>query len=334
MPKSYFTHVKLAIFLLPIILVSCSGKNSDSSLDRISGALFYEAINVPDSFSDVNIAMVDYTNAIRASISECMNDKGFDYIAWYLDPNEYNESFGIGLKGDEFAKQFRFSIARSTIAQAEFDSRFNSEEQKNLNSSGSEQSEAHEIALGADLSWMLGWESPRDSEGCAAEAYSSVEPPQWFRYRYWASEVTNILNQRFEADQRSKNFEHQWSKCMSELGYDDWDSQDDLILSLFEDFTLISRLDLNQADFGRLLPFDLADLDDETLTILNDFTEKEIALAVPSYDCTRGFRGTKNRLYEELESEILASHPPQIIPPVVPKMPSLDSNLPEIELDK
>ena len=313
--------ITFSVLLIIVILVSCSGNSSDSSPERRSGALFHEAINVPDSFSDVNIAMVDYTNAIRVSISECMNDKGFDYIAWYLDPNEYNESFGIGLKGDEFAKQFGFSIARSAIAQAEFDSRFNSEEQKNLNSSGPEQSEAYEIALGADLSWMLGWESPRDSEGCAAEAYSSVEPPQWFRYRYWASEVTNILNRRFEADQRSKNFEHQWSKCMSELGYDDWDSQDDLILSLF-------------ADFGRLLTFDLADLDDKTLTILNDFTENEIALAVPSYDCTRGFRGTKNRLYEELESEILASHPPQIIPPVVPKMPSLDSNLPEIELDK
>ena len=89
-----------------------------------------------------------------------------------------------------------------------------------------------------------------------------------------------------------------------------------------------------QAEPGRLLSSGPADLNDETLAFLNDFTEKEIALAVPSHDCTRGFRGAKNRLYEELESEILASNPPQIIAPVVPKMPSSDSILPEIELDK
>ena len=224
------------VFLALAILGSCSGNDSDSSPERRSGALFYEAINVPDSFSDVNIAMVDYTNAIRVSISECMNDKGFDYVAWHLDPNEFNESFGIGLKGDEFAKQIGFGSVRSAMAFAEFDSRFSSAEQKNLDSLGPEQTEAYLMALGTDLSWMFGWESPREPEGCAAEAYSTVEPPQWFRYRYWSNEVRQILDQRLEADQRSSNFERQWSDCMNELGYDDWDSQDDLIASLSEDF--------------------------------------------------------------------------------------------------
>ena len=323
------------VILAMAILVSCSGNDSDSSPDQVPGALFYEAIDAPGNLRDTNIAMINYTNMIRDSISECMYDKGFDYVALHLDPKEFNESFGIGLNPDEFADQIGFGIARSFVANAELDSRFRSEEQKNLNSAGSEQSEAYLMALGADLSWSFGWGFTRDIEGCAAEAYSSVEPPQWFRYRYWAIEVYQTLDQRFEADQRSRNFARQWSNCMNELGYDEWDSQDDLDASLFEEFMLeLTRLDMWQAEPGQLLTSYPADLNDEALAFLSEFTEKEIALAVPSHDCTKGYRSSRNRLYEELESAILASHPPQIIEPVVPKMPSLDSNLLEIELDK
>ena len=92
------------VSLAAIILVSCSGSDSDpSSTQRWGGTLFYEAINMSDTPADQIIAETNYTNTIKDLIAECMQEKGFEYVVQHSDPNEIIEPLGLGLSREEFA---------------------------------------------------------------------------------------------------------------------------------------------------------------------------------------------------------------------------------------
>ena len=199
------------------------------------------------------------------------------------------------------------------------DSQYDSEQdrkQSYLDSLASEDFEAYETALGVDPSLDLLGRGPiaiGGTDGCTAEAYSSTEPPPWINYSHWLNEVSIELSQRSQADQRLKIFDQQWSECMSELGFDNWSSPEDLVDSLNTDFIeLLDHLSAEHTKSALLTGFDLAALDGDSATAFDNFTEKEIELAIPNYDCTVEFWDSRNRIYEELERAILASNLPTI----------------------
>ena len=299
--RNYVYRFIASVILTALTLTSCSGNDSAPSSTQREVSLFHEAINMPDTASDRLISEIRYTNAIEDSIFECMNDRGFQYVVQHSDPNEYIESFGTELTAEDYAKQFGFGILQGATNINQFHSDSHNQP---------EQSEAYITALGADPSSVFG-EVDIKAEGCKAEAYSSVEPPQWFRYVNWLGEVASMLRQRVQADQRFKVFEQQWAECMSEFGYDEWDSQWDLRTSLGKDFTLaLVRIDNRSAENDPFSDLDLAALDNNSVAILDDFVAREIELAVASYNCTEESRNERNRIREELEREILKSNPP------------------------
>ena len=295
-------RVIASVILATVTLISCSGNDSAPSPTQRHGSLFHEATAMPNTASDRLISEIRYTNAIEDSISECMNDRGFEYVVQHSDPNEYIESFGTELTAEDYAKQFGFGILQGAISFDQFHSRSHNQ---------LEQSEAYTTALGTDPSSVSLGEVAIKADGCMAEAYSSVEPPQWFRYLNWLREVESMLTQRVQADQRFKIFEQQWVECMSEFGYDEWDSQEDLVTFLDKDFVLaLVRIDNRSAENDPLSSLDLAASDDTSVAILDDFAAKEIELAVASYHCTEEFSNERTGIREELEREILKSNPP------------------------
>ena len=166
---------------------------------------------MPDTRADYTIAENNYTNTIKDLIGECMQEQDFEYVSQHSDPNEYVEALGLGLPRDEYARQIGFGFSRSALASRVFDSRNDSAQDRELSyldSLAPDDLEAYEKELGDDPSLdSLGSAPAGSSNGCIAEAYSSIKTPPWIAYSHWLKEVRNELSQQVQADQRLKIFD-------------------------------------------------------------------------------------------------------------------------------
>ena len=108
------------VFLVTVILVSCSGSDSDTSSTRWrSGTLFGEAIDWPGTGIDHLIAQTNHTNKSNDLIGECMHESGFEYVVQHTDPNEYIEAFGFGLSREQYASEFGFGMSLGAVTAEE-----------------------------------------------------------------------------------------------------------------------------------------------------------------------------------------------------------------------
>ena len=301
------------MFLATIILVSCSGSDSDtSSTRRWAGSLFAEAIDLPGAVSDQIMAETNHTNQINKLIGECMNENGFEYVVQHTDPNEYIEAFGFGLSREQFASEFGFGMSRGAVVSEEMSlsqRRWQDRKQDYLDSLIPEDLDTYKIALEGDPSLESSEDGAKGTNGCRVEAHSSLETPLWITRADWLNEVSIELDRRVKDDHRFKMFDQQWSDCMSRMGYDDWSSERDLADSLDDEFVdLFQHLTLEDPD-SRSFEF-LTALDDNSAAAYRDFIAREVELATVSYSCTSVYEDAEYEIYDELERAILESNPP------------------------
>ena len=301
-------NVLLAL-LAVIILVSCSGSDSDTSSTRWqAGTLFVEAIDWPGTGIDRLIAPINHSNEINDLIGECMHESGFEYVVQYTDPNEYIKAFGFGLSREQYASEFGFGISRGAVAAEEMSlSQTEQDQQRDyLNSLPPAEFDAYKIALEGDPSLESSEDGANGTNGCRAEAQSSVETPLWITHADWLTEVSDELFDAVESDQRLKRHDQQWSDCMSTMGHDDWSSELDLNDSLTDEFgVLMRRLTSVPRSFGFLTA-----LDDNSAADYRDYTAREIELATASYSCVSEYVDDEYQILDELERAILESNPP------------------------
>ena len=101
--------------------------------------------------------------------------------------------------------------------------------------------DAYKIALEGDPSLESSEDGANGTNGCRAEAHSSLETPLWITHADWLTEVSDELFDAAESDQRLKRLDQQWSNCMSTMGHDDWSSERDLADSLADEFEVLVR---------------------------------------------------------------------------------------------
>lgn len=294
-----------------IILISCSESDSDTSSTRWqAGTLFVEAIDWPGTVIDQFIAQINHTNEINDLIGECMQESGFEYVVQYTDTNEYIEEFGFGLSREQYASEFGFGISRGAVAAEEMSLSQRREQDQQRDYLGSltpAEFDAYKIALEGDPSLESSEDGANGTNGCRAEAHSSLETPLWITHADWLMEVSDELFDTTESDQRLKRLDQQWSNCMSTMGHDDWSSELDLNDSLTDEFEDLVRL-LTPKDphsFGFLTA-----LDDNSAADYRDYTAREIELATVSYRCVSEYVDEEYQILDELERAILESNPP------------------------
>ena len=303
------------VLLVAIVLVSCSGNDPEpASARRRLGTVFRDAIGAPVSPSDRIIAETSYVNKIKNVITECMQERGFQFFVQHSDPNDDIDTSGIELSRERFAMEFGFGISRSAVANQASSSRHNNELERHkdyLVSLPPEELKAYKIALTDDPLSDSSGEKSSGIEGCDAKARSSVEPPPWFNSHDWLNEVAIQLDRRVKEDQRFKMFDQQWADCMSEIGYDEWSSERELADSLSNEFVdLLQRLEEEQSKSDPYSTVNLAALDGHSAAIYDDFAAREVELAVVSYSCVAEYEHAENQVYDELERAILESNPP------------------------
>ena len=302
--------ITFSVLLIMVILVSCSGSDSDtSSTRRWSGTLFLEAIDWTGTVIDQFIDQTNHTNKINELIGGCMHESGFEYVVQHTDPNEYIEAFGFGISRQQYASEFGFGISRGAMVGEEMSlsQRREQDQQRDyLDSLTPAEFDAYKIALEGDPSQETSEDGANGTNGCRAEAHSSLETPLWITHTDWLTEVSDELFDAAESDQRFKRLDQQWSDCMSTMGHDDWSSERDLDDSLTDEFEdLVRHLTPNPRSFGFFTA-----LDDNSASDYRDFTTREIELATVSYSCVSEYADEEYQIYEELERAILESNPP------------------------
>ena len=214
---------------------------AEESDERTYESPLSEALGQPTDPSEIK----RQAEAIEKEIQDCMAEEGFTYIPVPFDSTVYEVSTEYGQENDEWRSKYGFGIVEPYLnPETDLYGYESREVVENPNPAiVQELSEAEQRAytLALDGYDPAATEDPVpanpgdeiEPKGCTAKAYADV--PGWGGNPEVA-ELTNdlyeTLNERIQADPRTKNLEKSWKKCANKAGFSEVKDPDDAYQSI------------------------------------------------------------------------------------------------------
>ena len=294
-------------FCLAILISSCSGNDSGGTTNQTApGALLREAAGLPDTVSEEIRTTAEYYNDIEDAIFGCMRLEGFDYFPRRADGDKRIDDLGSDLSPARYAEEFGFGIGRALITGVAVG---NSKEEEYLQSLNHAELEAYMIALDGEQALDPPGTEIIEIGGCRGEAAASVDEPEWFKHASWLEASSIEYYDRLRADPRIIAIDQEWTSCMQQAGFDTWDSVDDLVDSLAEEFEEL-WLNLRPTKAFNSGEEFLEVLDEESVAAYAAFQAKEIELAIAAHKCAMPNEETVSAIMNELQAKILSTDAP------------------------
>ena len=205
-----YTRLAIAVTILGLGSTACTGETTTSSEKNFSNRHLAFLLGAADT-GENNEVMTDYLRYEETSISHCMDEAGFDYVA--APPESIFVPFGY--TGDPLSDVRKFGAGTSTV---------------DVNVKASATNPNDEIVASLDTESSAAWND--QYRRCAAVATQEVADQRGVGA---AAAIASDVNAAVRNDPAVRKAQETWRTCMNESSFEAA-SRDDLIAQMTSEF--------------------------------------------------------------------------------------------------